>query len=229
MNSDNKKFRYQLHTHTYPCSHCAKFKPEEVIADLLTSGYAGCVLTNHFLMGNTGIDPDLPWEEFVRHYEDDYLACKELAKEHDLDILFGVEEEVGGGLEVLLYGLVPEQLYAHPELRKAGLEVWYEALHPEGVLCIQAHPFRKRGSIPVPGVLPLEYIDGIEVYNAGNEEIHNSLAREFADRHPQLILTSGADAHAYGDISRGGIETDRRIKTEKDLAATLKQGDYRIL
>ena len=39
----------------------------------------------------------------------------------DFDVLFGIEEGVGGGKEVLLYGITPQVLYDHPELRDADL------------------------------------------------------------------------------------------------------------
>ena len=111
-----KTYKYQLHTHTAPCSACAGMTPKELIRGLLEGGYQGCVMTNHFMHGNTGIDRDLPWEEFVKQYELDYLACLDAAKGHDLDIIFGVEEVVVEGLEILCYGVTPQMLYDHPEL-----------------------------------------------------------------------------------------------------------------
>ena len=138
------EYRYQLHTHTSPCSACAKMSPEELCRALSEGGYAGAVLTNHFGGGNTGIERSLPWQEFVAAYEEDYLACREAAKEYDLDILFGLEEGVGGGLEILCYGLTPDVLYRHPELARHSPEIWSRVMHEEGVLILQAHPYRIR-------------------------------------------------------------------------------------
>jgi len=224
-----KTYKYQLHTHTTPCSLCAGMTPKELIRGLLEGGYQGCVLTNHFMHGNTGIDRDLPWEEFVKQYELDYLACLDAARGYDLDIIFGVEEVVVAGLEILCYGVTPQMLYDHPELRDGDCRTWYEVMHSYGVLCIQAHPYRERWYIQNPGMLPLDCIDGIEVYNAQNGDEDNEKAEDFAKEHPDMILTAGADAHAGVDVCVSGIETDRRIRDGRELVDVLKGGEYRLI
>ena len=64
-----KTYKYQMHTHTAPCSLCASMTPEELAEALNKGGYQGCVMTNHFMMGNTGIDRALSWNDFVKQYE----------------------------------------------------------------------------------------------------------------------------------------------------------------
>ena len=227
MNS--KIYKYQLHTHTYPCSACSGMTPQELVEGLQQGGYQGCVITNHFIGGNTGIDRRLSWHEFVKQYVNDYLECCKYAEQYDLDIIFGIEEVVVAALEILCYGVTPEMLYAHPQLAKAGPEEWYEIMHKEGVLCIQAHPFRERAYIPKARMLPLDCIDGIEVYNAANTEKNNKEAEETAERHPELILVSGADAHRKEDVCRGGILTSKRISDGKELVEVLKSGEYQLI
>jgi hypothetical protein len=203
--------------------------PAELCDALHEGGYSGCILTNHFIGGNTGIDRALSWADFVKAYEDDYLACKKEAEKYDLDIIFGVEDHVYGGLEILCYGITPEFLYAHPELREHKIEDWHRALSDFGALCIQAHPFRERAYITMVGMLPLEYIDGFEVYNAANPPEQNTKARLFADSHPDLILISGADSHHAHTACRAGIEFSQRIKDEKELVTALRSGQYKLL
>lgn len=224
-----KTYKYQLHTHTAPCSDCGKMTPKELIQSLYESGYQGCVITNHFIGGNTGIDRSLPWDEFVRKYEEDYLECCKYAEEYDLDIIFGIEEVVVAALEILCYGVTPDMLYAHPELRTAGPEMWYQLMHSYDVLCIQAHPYREREYIPKARVLPLDCIDGIEVYNACNTEKNNLEAEEFAKAHPGMVLVSGADAHRINEVGWGGIETTKRIRNGRELVAILKSGEYKLI
>ncbi len=224
-----KKYKYQTHTHTHPCSHCSHMMPDELTQALHDGGYQGVILTNHFYWGNTGIDTDLPWEEFVKAYELDYFECKKSAEKFDLDVIFGVEEHIDGGLEVLCYGVTPEILYAHPELRRHTLEDWDKIRKTYGVVIIQAHPFRNRQSIPVQKVLPHEFIDGIEIYNDGNNPEDNEKAAKYASENPGLILISGADTHSGKNACTGGIATDRRIKDEKDLAEILKSGTFDVL
>ncbi len=219
-----------MHTHTAPCSACGSSTPDKLVEALHTGGYNGCVLTNHFIRGNSGIDRSLPWKDFVARYEKDYIECKKAAQKYDLDIIFGIEEGVGDGLEILCYGITPQFLYENPQLQSDhSVEAWYNALHKFGALCIQAHPFRDRAYITNPRVLSLEYIDGIEVYNHYNTPENNLQAEQFADAHPDLILTSGADTHTGRSACFAGIETDTRITNEKDIVGVLKSGSYTLI
>ena len=223
------KYKYQMHTHTSPCSKCGAMSPEELARALYDGGYAGAVITNHFYGGNSGIDRTLSWAEFVKAYEDDYIACREAAKKYDLDIIFGVEEHLYGGLEILAYGIEPRVLYEHPELIERQGEDWIKTLHGVGALMIQAHPYREASYITMPGPLPLEWLDGIEVYNVGNKDEANLLAQELAKKNPHFILTSGSDAHTVQRACTAGIATDERIKNAAELAQVLKDGRYELI
>lgn len=224
-----KTYKYQMHTHTVPCSACAYMTPAELIEGLHENGYQGCVMTNHFYRGNTGIDRELPWKEFVEQYVKDYEKCCLYAEKYDLDIIFGIEEGVGGSLEILCYGLTPQILYDHPKLKGADVKTWYDVIREHDGICIQAHPFRERVYIPKPQMLPLDCIDGIEVYNAANSVKNNEEAEHFAKQHPELILIAGADAHIKGDLLDGGIETKQRIHSGKDLVHILRTGEYDLI
>ena len=223
------EFKYQMHTHTYPCSHCAVTTPEELTKVLHKGGYSGCVITNHFFNGNTGIGRYLPWNDFVRQYENDYLECKKHAEKYDLDIIFGIEEHVGGGLEILCYGITPELLYDRPELKKRNAEQWYNLVHSVGGLVIQAHPFRRRLYIPKAKTLPFDFIDGIEVFNEGNNPRDNLEAEYLAEKHPEFICVSGADTHDKSTVCIGGISSPQRMKDGKELVSVLKSGNYSLI
>lgn len=224
-------YKYQMHIHTSPCSACGRMSPAELCQALHENGYQGTVLTNHFYHGNSGIDrsESTSWEEFVSAYEKDYLECLEEAKKYDLDIIFSVEEVLIPGLEILCYGVTPEILYANPELRSCSPERKVEILRQNGVLLIQPHPFREAFYIPNPGPLPLEFIDGVEVYNRGNgTDEMNKKALDFANEH-NLIKTSSADAHSTDRVPCGGIITEKRIKSPQDLVNTLRNGNYTLI
>ena len=223
------KYKYQMHAHTRPCSDCSAMYPEELMSALAEGGYSGCVITNHFMHGNTGIPRRIPWEDFVREYELDFLECKKYAEIYGVDVIFGVEEGIGDGLEILCYGITPEVLYEHPELRYMDAEIWYEVMDSCGALCIQAHPFRDRPYIREPLVLPPGLIDGIEVFNYENTYEENLRAKEFASEFSGLILVSGADTHIPETACRAGIETNRRITNEKELVEVLVSGEYSLI
>lgn len=223
------KYKYQLHTHTAPTSKCGKTTPEALAKALHDAGYTGCVLTNHFMHGNTGVSRDLAWVDFVAAYEEDYLACKAAGEKYGLDILFGLEEGIGGPYEILCYGLSPKMLYEHPELREYSAEIWYRVMHSLGVVVIQSHPYRICGGEQNPKPLALDLIDGIEVYNHGNHPEYNEKAEAFAKANPNLILTSGGDTHEPETVGCGGIATEHRIQTPTALRDLLLSGDYTLL
>ena len=219
-----------MHTHITPCSKCAPMTARELVDSLVAGGFQGCVLTNHFFHGNSGIDRELSWEQFVAEYEKNFVECKELAQEYDLDIIFGVEEHISGGLEILCYGITPQFLYDHPELKtEHSIETWSNALRDFGAICVQAHPFRERGYISNPGLLPIEYIDGIEVFNACNKPEENETAELVAKEYPEWILVSGADTHLPASVCWAGIATSERITDSNTLAKILKSRNYELI
>lgn len=224
-----KYYKYQMHMHTLPCSKCARMDFDQLLKALASGGYSGGVITNHFFHGNTGIERRLPWKEFVDAYAEDFEFGKKIARKYDLDLLFGLEEGVGQGKEILCYGIMPEFLYAHPELRKSGLEQWSASVRAAGGVCLQAHPFRHRDYISKPGLLELSCIDGIEAYNACNDFADNLSALEFAQENPGMIFVSGADAHAPDKVCCAGIETRQRIADAAELVQVLQQGCYRMI
>ncbi len=225
-------FLYEMHQHTFPCSACAAIRPEEAVRLLKAHGFAGMVLTNHFYHGNTGIRRQMPWEDFVRPFEEAWLEAKAEGDRVDFDVLFGMEEGVGEGKEVLLYGITPQLLYDHPELRDIHREQDYLAylaglVHKAGGVVYQAHPFRVREYILRPWEpLPVEWLDGVEGYNAGNSSLDNARAVQYATQNG-LPMIAGTDAH-YDETVRFGIAANRRILTNADLLDVLRTEDYTL-
>ena len=217
-------YKYEMHQHTAPCSKCGHGDPAQTVYALKEAGFSGLVITNHFLHGNTGIDRDLPWKDFVRFYELDYLAAKEAGDAIDFDVIFGIEEHVGNGKEVLLYGITPGFLYDHPELSCGKLEVISPCVREFGGLVFQAHPYRSRSYIADPQLnLPVELLDGMETFNACNPEEENLQAAEYAKQH-NLLVCAGSDAHYEQFENRFGIICDHRIHDSAELAEALRNG-----
>ena len=165
-------YKYEMHIHTSPCSGGGSDIRAHIDA-LIQKGYSGMVVTNHFYNGDTRIDRALPWEDFVDAYRQDYLYGLEYAREKDFDLLFGLEEHVGNGQEILLYGITPELIAAHPELKTPDPVAYAEVVHAAGGLVYQAHPYRCAPWILCAEPLAcLDQLDGIEVHNAGNHPQH---------------------------------------------------------
>ncbi|MBR6771759.1 MAG: PHP domain-containing protein [Clostridia bacterium] len=221
-------FKYEMHCHSLPSGGGAPI--EEHIDHLISLGFSGLVITNHFLWGATALDRTMPWNEFVDHYRRDWEEGREYGAKKDFDVLFGVEEHIGGGKEILVYGLTPDFFYANPELADHDLKTYSRLVRAAGGIILQAHPHRVRHYMPDPGpVADLSLLDGIEVYNATNKAEENEAAEKLAAENPRFILTGGSDAHGNTTAGRGGISSPRRIKTGAELVALLSSKEHGIV
>ena len=225
--SKDRIYKYEMHLHSSPCSGGGSDLREHIDA-LMAKGYAGAVITNHFYKGDTMIDRNLPWEEFVDAYRQDYLYGLKYAEKVGFDLLFGLEEHVGFGQEILIYGVSADIIESHPELKDASAMEYAKTVHSHGGLVYQAHPYRARDYIRRPLPLDcLDMLDGIEVYNAANLPEWNDSARILADK-LKLSCIAGSDGHSTRSAGRAGIIADERITTNEDLVRILKSGEYSL-
>lgn len=221
-------YLYEMHCHTLPCSACGGIQPEDLVQGLKEIGYAGMVLTDHFYHGNTGIRRNQPWEDFVAAYEQSYLRAKAVGDQLDFDVLFGIEEGIGDCKEALIYGITPQFLYDHPEIRDCDLPHLSRIVREAGGFFVQAHPFRVRDYIPRPWeALDPDLFDGVEIYNACNPPLDNLRAVQWAANNG-LPPIAGSDRHYMGHCENFGILVDRRIRTEAELAQVLMEGNYSL-
>ncbi|MCQ2455320.1 MAG: PHP domain-containing protein [Clostridia bacterium] len=221
-------FIYEMHQHTKGCSLCGNVTPKEMVNSIKESGFAGVVITNHFYHGNTAIDRTLPWEEFCKKYEEEYLISKEEGEKIGIDVIYGLEEAVGDGKEVLLYGISPDLIAKYPEFREINLKRLSEVVREDGGLVIQAHPYRQRNWITnIDNMLDVNCLDGYEGHNLNNTKEENEKAVALAEKNG-LLITAGSDNHSYRAEGRFGISCSHRIKNEKELAQVLKNGDYKL-
>lgn len=221
-------YLYEMHQHTNACSACGAIAPEELVQEMKNIGYAGMVITEHFYHGNTAIRRNMPWADFAAAYEECYLRAKAVGDRLDFDVLFGIEEGIGNGREALLYGLTPQFMYDHPELRECDLPYLSRIVREAGGLIFQAHPFRVREYIPRPWeALPSEYFDGAEIYNACNPLLDNLRAVNWAKEN-NLPPIAGSDRHYMGHCEKFGILVPHRIHTEAELAQVLHSGEYEL-
>ena len=220
-------FKYEMHFHTYPCSGGGD-ETRKQIKKMKDCGYTGGFLTDHFYCGDTRIDRSLDWDSFVDAYENAYVKGAEYGRELDFDLFFGIEEHMGDGLEILVYGITPDILREHPELRHGRIEDYIKIVHDAGGLIFQSHPYRDRYYINTPGPLArLDELDGIEVYNASNTPEENEKAERLASE-KGLRCTAGSDGHHCDSCARAGILTRVRPKNVKEMIEIIKSGDYII-
>lgn len=214
---------YETHCHSSQASRCAHSTAGELVRAYHAAGYAGLVLTDHFVTGNTAVDRTLPWQDQMQRYYDAFLEGKEAAKELDFDVIFGIEHACAGG-EFLCYGIDLPFLLANPDLPELTLEELIDRVHGCGGVVIQAHPFRWA---PAGTPLRQDVLDGIEIYNAANAPDANQAAMSCASG----ICTSGGDVHIAQDlrIGKAGIVVSERLRDGKELVRVLKNREYRLL
>lgn len=59
-------YLYETHCHSSDCSRCGRSTARELVRAYHAAGYAGMVLTDHFVTGNTAVDRSLPWDVQMR-------------------------------------------------------------------------------------------------------------------------------------------------------------------
>lgn len=218
------EYRYETHCHSTQCSLCAKSSAQMLVYAYQKAGYAGLVLTDHFIYGNTAVPQDLPWAERMQRYYDAYLDAKAVADPLDFDIIFGIEHAYGDGKEVLIYGVELDFLLANPDIPDLTLDELVDRIHEAGGIVIQAHPYRDRYYVNMAVGPRTDIVDGIEVYNACNkpgEDVQTLPLLEQKD----YIVTSGGDIHKADDqrIGHAGVVLPHRVKTSKEFADALKE------
>lgn len=216
-------YKYELHCHSSEVSRCSHIDGKTLAEEYIKAGYDGIVLTNHMSRFTYMDLPDMPWNQMVDFYLDGYHLVKEAAGDR-LTVLLGMEICFHENFsDFLVYGLDEAFLYEHGNLMELGIQRFSKLAHEHGLLVFQAHPFRNRMTIADPNLL-----DGVEVHNGNpRHDSRNDVARLWAEKF-HLLMSSGSDYHEYGDIDRGGMLTERPIRTNTDLVQAL-QGEHTLI
>lgn len=220
-------YQYETHCHSSLCSRCAHSSPRELVHSFHQKGFAGLVLTDHFVHGNTCVSPTLPWEERMQCYYNAFLEAQDAAKGLDFDVIFGLEHAYGNGLEALCYGIDFNFLLENQDLDVIPITEFANRVHTYGGLLIQAHPYRYGGQ---ELRFPLDCLDGIEVYNAGNTPETNLMAMRLA-MSSSFIMTAGTDLHSCDERKLGtaGIELPYQVHNGAELVEALRKREHRLI
>lgn len=223
-------YRYETHCHCSQCSACSRSTSQELVRAYHRAGFAGMVLTDHFIHGNTAVDRSLPWEEQMRCFCQAYLDAKEVGDALDFDVIFGIEEGYGNGKEVLIYGIDLTFLLNNPDMPTLTLDELTDRVHSYGGIVVQAHPYRDRPYVNMAVGPRADIVDGIEVCNTGNAPGEDRKALQLA-KTKDYIITCGGDIHRAEDprIGMTGIALPYRIHDEKALVTALKSRECRYI
>lgn len=218
------KYKTELHCHSKEGSGCAHETVEGIVEKYLKHGYSTICLTNHFDPCREMDDP----EAWRARTESKLAAYDKLvaAAGDRLTILLGFEFRfVQNSNDYLVFGFDRDFILSGgADLLKMGVRRFTEMARKEGIITIQAHPFRFGMTTTPP-----DQIDGIEVFNGHpGHNSNNDIAEMWAKKYGK-IMTSGTDHHDPHHIPDGGILTDEPITTVAQLVEVLKSGQYDLI
>jgi hypothetical protein len=210
-------YLYETHLHTAGVSKCSVSKGADYIAGYKDLGYAGIIVTDHFLHGNSGLSGKLPWNEWVNEFCRGFEEAKEEGDKRGLDVFFGWEETFDVCDDYLVYGLDKAWLLKHPEMRFWSRGAQYAAVKNAGGCVVQAHPFRERYYISRV-ILSAGCVDAVEVANSANDRSADALAYRYAGK-LNKPMTAGSDIHDAKQVKNEnvfGVYLDKKLNSIAD-------------
>lgn len=230
INVSEFKYKYEMHLHTAESSACGKNVAKDMVIAHKRAGYTGIFVTDHAWGGNTRINRNLPYKEWVKEFSQGYYNALCEGDKQELHVFFGWEAGYNG-TEFLIYGLTPTWLMDNQKLWDASIEEQYKIIHSAGGFISQAHPYREEAYIPQVRVFP-EYVDAIEVDNATHvsplslshkSDVWNKKAWELALSNNKY-LTAGSDIHST-NVFGGGVVFKNKYSNSEAIINAIKSED----
>ncbi len=214
-------YLYELHCHTSEVSNCGRVPAADVVSLLKSNGYTGVVITDHLTPEGFCDEPLTDWQKYIDRYLTGYRNAKAAADE-EFDVLLGAEIRFPeNDNDYLLFGVTEEFLRSNPYINHMSLREFSILARNNGILIIQAHPFRNNMVVVNP-----DYLDGYEVFNGNRRHDSKNEIAFFVSQLFRRIITSGSDFHQLEDLARGGIFSESRIQDVCQLTTLLKSGCY---
>ena len=211
-------YLYETHMHTCQASACGRSTGREHARFYKEQGYTGIMMTDHFFGGNTCIPRHLPWEKRVDMFFEGFEDAWEEGQKIGLDVFFALEQNYNFD-EYLIYGLTKEYMKAHPEMEHWNRRQQLEEVHKAGGCVIQAHPFRMRNYMDRIR-LGLHFCDGIEVANAGNDQMDDARAWLYGKEN-HLVMTAGSDNHCGVNWPLYGVAFEKRLTSIEEYVTII--------
>lgn len=215
------QYKTELHCHSRDVSACSNESVEGIVEKYLAAGYSTVCLTNHF---SPSANDATAWKEKVERLFWGYEKLKDAAAGW-LRIVMGMEIRFcQNANDYLAFGFDRQYLLDRPDILKMDIGSYIKMARADGLLTIQAHPFRFGMTTVSP-----DRVDGVEVFNGHRgHNSNNDIALHWAEKYG-LIQTSGTDHHDKNHIPDGGIITERPIGTAEELIAVLRSGKYELI
>lgn len=211
-------FKIETHLHTKESSPCGWISAAEQVRQYKEHGFDTVFITDHFAdkcLSSFGAS----WEEKVEQFLNGYRLAKEAGDQLGVTVLLSAEYMLNDSCNhYLVYGITEEFLFAHPHIFEQNIADLHALTKANGMLLIQAHPFRG-ACFPTP-----EHVDGLEVRNKNIRHFKDEdegKALEIASAH-HLLITAGSDAHRPEDVAVGGIASPFPVASAEEYIWLLK-------
>lgn len=220
----NNRFKIETHVHTRGISPCATADYEAAATRYIEEGFSGFVLANHLSRYTMSL---LPCSEADAHkiYVDEFYKARDFAG-NDIKIYMGAEvtiKEPGyDWFDLLIFGATPEFFLENKFLYNLSQKELFSLCDQNGLLLVQAHPFREPCR---PG--DAKYLHGMEINKHEGHRNYEEKTAAYAERHG-LIVTCGTDFHYPNQTIAGGITVTHMPKDERQLADMIRAGDFEI-
>lgn len=218
------QYKYELHCHTKEVSRCAGASAAEAVRLYKEQGYSGIVITDHFSPMTFPLSKVARPHKAVDYYLKGYKEALTYADDN-FSVLLGMElRYYATANDYLVYGITEDFLRNNGNLLKIYPKRFYKKAKENGLIVLQAHPFRS-GMIRINP----KYLDGTEVFNGKATAEQNEKSEIWANEQNMQIKVSGSDFHREANLAKGGIITDEPIKTNDDLLRILRSGEFELI
>jgi len=208
-------YLYETHMHTSEVSACAGSTAAEQVHAYKQIGYAGIIITDHFVNGYSTCPKEEPWDIRMKHFYTGYQNAKIAGDDCGLDVFFGWEYTIRGS-DFLTYGLDFEFLLAHPNFDMLPIDQYSALVRDCGGFIAQAHPYRDAWYVENKFPVDSHLIDAIEVFNSMDSDKSNKKASEYALLH-NLPLQAGSDSHHTRHAHYSGIKMSTKANDVFDI------------
>ena len=204
------------HVHSKGISLCSATNYTDLINEKKSAGYDGIVLTNHCQ----------PWyyekselKNWINRFLTEYNQAKTYGDLVGFKVFLGVEVSVGNPhwSDFLLYGCDEKFFLNAPSLYELTQEQLFEYCNQQGVLMVQAHPFRE-GHSPCEA----KFMHGVEINLRPQDFLKREAVEDFAKQN-NLFVTCGSDYHVITQTEFGGIIIPDTITNSKQLAEFMRE------
>ena len=134
---------FEIHCHTGDVSNCGWVDAKRVVQMHKDAGFEGICITDHFHEPYFRQHNELTAKEAIDKYLEGYRSAKAEGDKIGLKVFLGMEIRFPENFnDYLVYGVTEDLLYDNPYMYKMSLEMFSGMSRNNGLLLIQAHPFR---------------------------------------------------------------------------------------